>query len=106
MEAQTCHLTPLAPRVDFEVPATTQRLILAAAPGQQDHSSFLITSAAGNVRVRPGESWLAAGDKSRRIQLVHETTSQLAEQPRAPRTPASLILRRLLTEGRDRFLPA
>lgn len=106
MEADTCHLTPLAPRVDFDVPASAQRVVVAPAPGHRDGGSFLISSTAGSARVRAGESWPLAGGESQRIRLVRDTQPRPADPPRTPRTPASLILRRLLTEGRDRFLPA
>lgn len=105
LEGQTCHLTPLAPRVNFKVPAAAQRLVIAPPPWQQA-SSFLITFPTGSARVRPGECFSLAGREGQRIQLVLETSARPVELPRTPRTPASLILRRLLTEGRDRFLPA
>lgn len=104
-EGQICYLTPLAPWVDFEVPATAQHLVITSPPWMKD-GGCRINFAGGSVRVCAGESWSLVGREGTRIQVVHETAATPVKPLKAARTPTSLIMRRLLTEGRDRFLPA
>lgn len=104
-EGHISYLTPLAPWVDFETPATAQELVITPPPWKKD-GNYRINFAGGSVRVRAGESWSLVGREGIRIQVMHETAAVPVKSLSAARTPASLIMRRLLTEGRDRFLSA
>jgi hypothetical protein len=104
MEGNTCRLRPLARHIVFDLPSEATGLDLET-PGDDD-GAWEAVLANGSVRdLHPAGHLLVAGEGNRRILLKRSVLGQPA--PRGAQfkhTAPRLILRRLLTEARDRLL--
>jgi hypothetical protein len=104
MERNTCRLRPLARHIVFELPSEATGLLLET-PGDDD-GAWEVVSDNGSVRdMRPARHLLVAGEGNRQIMLKRNVSGQPALRgAQFTHTAPRFILRRLLTEARDRLL--
>jgi hypothetical protein len=98
-DASTLHVRALSPRIEFGVESGIERVVVAAAPHGWRSNSHGVTVAEGQPLVLD----VAPGGSVRVEAMLKDLPSSTKPDPR---TPAKLILRRVLTEARDRLLLA
>ena len=104
--ADVCTLEPRSRRVDFAVPPSAAHLRIAAGADVAGDTTYTVSVDGRSVELSVGERMPLAGAAKRRVVSVTTNPRRRygdAGVERCPRTAASLIARRLLTESRDRL---
>jgi hypothetical protein len=105
-DADVCTLEPRSQRVDFTVPPTAAHLRIAAGTDLAGDVTYTVAIDGRPVELADGERTSLAGTGAPRVVSVITKPRQRCsdeKSARIPRTAASLIVRRFLTEGRDRL---
>jgi hypothetical protein len=105
LEGTTCRVKPLGSNIAFELPEEATEIIIES-PYAIDNYTWQVVSADGFTReIIPGEHFLLPEEIGSKIFIERESAPPIpyAKANFKP-TGAPLILRRLLTEARDRLL--
>ncbi|MBA3589300.1 hypothetical protein [Methylibium sp.] len=105
-DAEVCTLEPRSRRVDFALPPTAAHLRIAAGTDVAADATYTVCVDGRPVELAAGERTSLAGTGAPRVVSVttnHRKRYGDKEDASVPRTAASLIARRLLTESRDRL---
>ena len=103
IEGNTCTLKPLGRRVIFRIPEQVTRLVVES-PCKDSFESWRVTDTRGAAsEARSGEP-LALAAEGNRVAAIEAVTRVKAPGTASRPAPASAILRRLITETRDRLL--
>jgi hypothetical protein len=106
MDGATCRIRPLGSRIILQTPKQTAQFVIES-PFQHDRKSWKITGVSGSVlEANPEEPVLLPETFKGKISMVvnSEPLPELAEI-QINRPVVWPFFRRLLAEGRDRFLP-
>ncbi|WAK00561.1 hypothetical protein [Methylobacter sp. YRD-M1] len=107
IEKTACHIKPLGMNITFKLPNGAASVVIEN-PGAMVDCTWQIVSADGNVhKIMPGEHLRLAEKMGSEISIERNALSQLQHASVAANhnsTDTVLILRRLLTEARDRLL--
>jgi len=106
IEGTTCRVKPLGRNIAFEFPNEATEIIIES-PGAFDNCTWQAASADGFKRnIIPGEHLLLLEEMGSKILIEREAPppSPCVKASLLKPTEAPLILRRLLTEARDRLL--
>jgi hypothetical protein len=105
MEGTSCRLRPLGRRTAFDVPNGATEVVMGSPTPGGERGWYETTVDGHTYRVEPGERLALSKQSCRRVQSRWVPSQpQQAGIELLRGTPATLILRRLLTEARDRFL--
>jgi hypothetical protein len=105
VEGTQCRVKPLGRNTVFEVPDEVTELIIERS-NVVDEGIWQVIAANGRLsKIRPGERLLLTDEMCRKISVERNALRQSSsDATRFQRTSLALILRRLLSEGRDRLL--
>lgn len=103
VEGATCRLKPMGRKIVFRVPEGVTNLIVEGV-GDGGHEEWQVTSVDGKTqKVRQlNHLTLTPGTMNRLLVEACDFQPQLSE-PTSRRTPVQAVVRRLLTEARDRL---
>lgn len=104
LEGSLCNLKPLSRAFSVEVPAQTSSLMVSSSCNGTSHSWRLSGAGGESVEIPPNKQTRLPTGAGRGITLEKVTApiDSKVEIPRFPKAPA--LIRRLLTESRDRFV--
>ncbi|MGZ5619378.1 MAG: hypothetical protein ACXWFG_00795 [Methylobacter sp.] len=105
IEGSTCRVKPLGKNIAFELPSEATEIVFES-PGAFDRCTWQAASADGFKRnIIPGEPLLLLEERGSKIFIEREAPPPTpCIKASLRQTGAPLILRRLLTEARDRLL--
>src|SRR5207244_1500537 len=104
MDGNTCRLKPLGRKVILQMPKTATRLIIDN-PRNLSCESWQILSADGAPLTTRAGGCVALQEAYHGVISIQDATVPAAAvENTAARPMVTALLRRLLTEGRDRFL--
>jgi hypothetical protein len=107
IEKTTCYIKPLGININFRLPDETTSVVIENS-GTMADGAWQVVSADGDVRkAMAGEHFLVSKEMRREISIERNFLPQLQHAPIVANnksTDTVLILRRLLTEARDRLL--
>jgi len=103
-EETTCHIKPLGRKINFDLPNEATEIIIDSPNAIENLTGQPVFTINGMHKLTPGEPFLLPAKMNRKIFIDQNTALQLSPvKEEFPATNASLILRRLLTEARDRL---
>jgi hypothetical protein len=105
IEGRICRLIPQSRRVDFPLPEGTTQLIVENASGSNSGTWRVFDAAHTPVSVRVGEPISLSSACDGRVVLEATPTTTDSRETLADLPSFGAFVRRLLTEGRDRFAP-
>ncbi len=102
MEAATCCVKPLGRKIVFQVPSAANEVFIEGCDAM-DGGLWETSASDGTVRrIVPGEKFsVSGGDEIMLERVASQEVERARVKPKG--TNAGLILRRLLTEARDRL---
>lgn len=104
MEGTTCLVKPLGRSIAFELPNEATKIVIES-PESIDNCTWQTTSADGFQRkIMSGEHLLLLKEMGSKILIERAPPSSPCVKASLKPTGVPLILRRLLTEARDRLL--
>jgi hypothetical protein len=108
MDGTNCHVKPLGTTISFELPSEATALVLDKCDAGKHGNFWRAAFEDGCVRhLEPGEVIVLPNSKARKVTIQHASASRCPRQVVGQRVGSVRgVVRRLLTEVRDRFLIA